>query len=106
MQLDMLNLVCRQIISNNNNSGTDLRFSEHLCAFRAETGILILQPINMPQTIAERNDNNNYYYMRAATGWTVRGSNPGRDEIFRTRPEWPWGSPSLLFHGYRVSSGG
>jgi hypothetical protein len=24
---------------------------------------------------------------RLATGWTVRGSNPGTDEIFRTRPE-------------------
>jgi len=24
------------------------------------------------------------------------GSNPGGGEIFRTRPDWPWGSPSLL----------
>ena len=30
------------------------------------------------------------------TGWTVRGSNPGGREIFRTRPDWSWGTPSLL----------
>jgi len=24
------------------------------------------------------------------TGWTVQGSNPGRGEIFRTNPDWPW----------------
>ena len=23
-------------------------------------------------------------------------------EIFRTYPEWPWGPPNLLFHGYRA----
>ena len=26
---------------------------------------------------------------RIATGWTVRGSHSGVDEIFRTRPDWP-----------------
>jgi len=39
-------------------------------------------------------------------GWTVRGSNPGGDEIFRTCPDRPWGPPSLLYNGYRVFSGG
>jgi hypothetical protein len=29
-----------------------------------------------------------------ATGWTVRGSNLGEDEIFRTRPDWTWGPPT------------
>jgi hypothetical protein len=24
-------------------------------------------------------------------------------EIFRTPPDWPWGPPSLLYNGYRVS---
>jgi hypothetical protein len=38
-----------------------------------------------------------------ATGWTVRGSNPGGGEIFLTRPDRPWGSPSLLYNRYRVS---
>ena len=41
-----------------------------------------------------------------ATGWTVRGSNPGGGEIFRTRPDRPWDPPSLLYNGYRVFIGG
>jgi len=39
---------------------------------------------------------------RLATGWTVRGSNPGGDETFRTRPDRHWGPPSLLYNEYRV----
>ena len=38
-----------------------------------------------------------------ASGWKVRGSNPGGDEIFRTHPDRPWGPPCLLYNGYRVS---
>jgi hypothetical protein len=34
------------------------------------------------------------------------GSNPGGGEIFRTRPERPWGLLSLLYNGYRVFPGG
>jgi len=40
------------------------------------------------------------------TDWTVRGSNPGGGEIFRTRPDRPWDPPSLLYSGYRVFPGG
>jgi hypothetical protein len=36
------------------------------------------------------------------TGWTVRGSNPGGGEIFRTCPDGLWVPPSLLYNGYRV----
>ena len=36
----------------------------------------------------------------------VRGSNPGRGEIFRTRSHRPLGPPSLLCDGYRVFPGG
>jgi hypothetical protein len=36
----------------------------------------------------------------------VRGSNPGGGEIFRSRPDRPWGPPSLLYNGYRVIAGG
>jgi hypothetical protein len=43
---------------------------------------------------------------RLATGWTVRGSNPDGDEIFRTRPDRTWVPPSLLYNGYRVFPGG
>jgi hypothetical protein len=35
----------------------------------------------------------------------VRGSNPGGGEIFITRPDRPWGLPSLLYNGYRVIPG-
>ena len=34
------------------------------------------------------------------------GSNPGGDEIFRTRPDRPWDPPSILYNGYRVFPGG
>jgi hypothetical protein len=40
---------------------------------------------------------------RLATSWTVRGSNLGGSEIISTRPHRPWGQPSLLWNGYRVS---
>ena len=42
---------------------------------------------------------------RLATGWTVRGSNPDGDVIFRTCPDRPWGPPSLLYNGYQVFPG-
>ena len=41
-----------------------------------------------------------------ATGWTVRGSNPGGGEIFRICPERPWAPPNHLYNGYRVFLGG
>jgi hypothetical protein len=44
--------------------------------------------------------------LRLATGWTVRGSNSGGGEIYRTRPGRPWGLPSLLYNGYRVFAEG
>ena len=42
----------------------------------------------------------------AQSGWTVRGSNPGGGEIFRTSPDLPFDPPSLLYNGYRVFPGG
>jgi len=43
---------------------------------------------------------------RLATGWTVRGWNPGGGgQIFRTCPDRSWGPPSLLYNGYRVFPG-
>ena len=44
--------------------------------------------------------------LRLATGWTVRGSNPGGGEILRTCPDRHWGPASLLYNGYRVFPGG
>jgi len=34
------------------------------------------------------------------------GLNPDGGEIFRTRPDRPWGPPSLLYSEYRVSPSG
>jgi len=39
---------------------------------------------------------------RLAAGWTVRGSNPGGGELFRTYPDRPCGLPSLLYSEDRV----
>ena len=44
--------------------------------------------------------------LRLATGCTIRESNPGWGEIFRTRPDRPWGPLSLLYDVYRVYHGG
>jgi hypothetical protein len=42
---------------------------------------------------------------RPTTGWTVWGSNPCGEEIFRKRPDRPLGPPSLLYKGYRIFPG-
>ena len=44
-------------------------------------------------------------YSDYATGWTVRGWNPGGYEILRIRPDLPWEPPSLLYNGYWVLPG-
>jgi len=44
------------------------------------------------------------FNITASMPWTVRGSNPGGGEIFRTRPDRPWGPPSL-YNCYRVFPG-
>ena len=42
-------------------------------------------------------------YSDYATGWTIRGSNPGNGKtVFsKKRPERLWNPPSLLLNGYR-----
>ena len=40
--------------------------------------------------------------MNSDYGLDGPGSNPGGDEIFRTRPDRPWGPPGLLYNGYRI----
>jgi hypothetical protein len=39
-------------------------------------------------------DLKNLVYYKGNWGWTVRGSNPGEGEIFRTRPDRPRGPPN------------
>ena len=41
-----------------------------------------------------------------AYGLDSPGIEPLWGEIFRTCPDRPWGSPSLLYNGYRVFPGG
>jgi hypothetical protein len=50
-------------------------------------------------------------YLHKVTGRGYGPDGPGiesrwRGEIFRTRPDRPWGLPSLLYNGYRVFPGG
>jgi hypothetical protein len=42
-------------------------------------------------------------YSQLAACWTVRESNPGKNEIFHTHSVWPWGPPSLLYSAHQVS---
>jgi len=39
-------------------------------------------------------------------GLDGRGIESGGGDIFRTRPDRPWGPPSSLYNGYRVFLGG
>ena len=52
---------------------------------RLKFGFLISEARNVPKN-------------SVCTGWTVRGSNPC-GQICRTRPDRPWGPPSLLYNG-------
>jgi len=65
---------------------------------RRGTSLPLSLPLQMWAAIAQS-------VQRLATGWTVRRSNPGGDEIFRTRSDRPWGPPSLLYNWYRVFPG-
>ena len=57
-------------------------------------------------------DDDDYVGWYSAVGIATRygldgqGSNADWGEIFRTHLDWPWGPPSLLYNGYRVSPGG
>jgi hypothetical protein len=43
---------------------------------------------------------------RLAMAWTVRGSNPREDEIFRTHSDRSCGTPNFMHKGYRGLPGG
>ena len=43
-----------------------------------------------------------YLVLRLATGLTVRGSNPGRIEVFRTHPNRSWGLSNLLYNRHQI----
>jgi len=74
------------------------------CPFAVVSKILLLPKYNVTPYFTVLYFQENTY--RTSTGWTVQGSNPGGGEIFCTCPDWPWGSLSLLYNGYRVFPGG
>jgi hypothetical protein len=57
---------------------------------------LVLNSVIQPQLVLGLNVN------ALATGWSVRGLNPGGGEFFRTCSDRSWGPPSLLYNGYQV----
>jgi hypothetical protein len=82
-----------------------MKFDQSVCTC---TGIYISGSIKQTLVACSRNpffmDRDSSFGI--ATGLTVRGSNPGGGEIFRTRPDRPWSPPSLLYNGYQVFPGG
>jgi hypothetical protein len=66
--------------------------------------VMICRSCEAPVSL--RRENILFCYCNMTTGWTVRGSKPGGGEIFRTRPDRPWGAPSHLYNGYLVFPGG
>ena len=72
-------------------------FTESQCLYKG--ALYLFCPSNKGAGIAQ-------VAQRLDTGWTVREMNPGEDEIFRTRPDRPWGPSSLQYNGYRIFPGG
>ena len=60
-----------------------------------------LRPLYLPYPLYSRNGIAQLTRL-LATGWTVRGSNLGVCEFFRTRSHQTWGPSILLCNGYRV----
>jgi len=56
-----------------------------------------------PTTALREWDGRTQSVYRLATGWTVRGSNVGGGETFRTCADRLWGPPSFLYNWYRLS---
>jgi hypothetical protein len=69
------------------------------------SNLILLRPYLVPSTLFSRTGTV-HWVQRFATGWTVRGSNPGEGETFRNRQERPCGPPSLLYNGYWILPGG
>ena len=82
----------------------DRLFSEYFCpplstSFKCPKFIIPLAPIAAVGRDSSVGIANRY-------GLDGPGSNPDGGEIFLTRPDRPWGLPSLLYNGYRVFLGG
>jgi hypothetical protein len=66
------------------------------CSANCTSGVLV----PMPLPVQSRNS-----WGGLATRYGLRGSGieSSWGEIFRSRPDWPWVPPSLLYNGYPVS---
>jgi len=65
-----------------------------------------LRPKHLPQHPVVITTQSTNWWWNGTNAWMGRWSNPGGSEFFRTRPNRPWGPPSLLYNGYRVFPGG
>jgi hypothetical protein len=89
---NVLYMVCKEIwISTHHCQPYDVERTEYL---QRQRGEVMMQAINQWYHFQYIR-----YMCRLATGWTVRGSNPGRGEIFRTCPDRPWGHPASYTMG-------
>jgi hypothetical protein len=71
--------------------------------------------MRIPQfRVTKKKSITDYKFIGAGAHWEGRDSSvgiatrygldgPGIGEIFRSRPDRPWGPPSLLYNGYRVT---
>jgi hypothetical protein len=77
----------------------------HICASWHCKPVTVYRPVKQCSVSESRwfNIEQNHSWPRLATGWT--GSHPGGGEIFRTRPDRPWGPLNVLYNGYRVFPG-
>jgi hypothetical protein len=75
-----------------------------LLQISVSSGTLSLCYCTYPYKVIKKrrgNWKNTYSSVGIATRYGLDG--PGRGDIFRTCPDRPWGLPSLLYNGYRVS---
>jgi hypothetical protein len=78
-----------------------------LCAHMFETGINLFIFCFLSMTLASvMRVGIAQSVQRHATGWTVRGLNPGVGDILLTCSDRLWGPLSLLYYGYQVFPGG
>ena len=73
-----------------------------MCAASVPTGIGLIF-ISLSFIKYNNNDSNNNNSDNNDYGTARAGGGGG--EIFRSRPERTWGTPSLLYNGYRVFPG-
>ena len=63
----------------------------------SEAKVITLRHIILTCTVYYHAGRGSGVGVRLATSWMIWGSSPGED-VFRTRPDRPWGVPSLLYN--------